>query len=448
MIALTTLLLSGAHAQPQYAWPTTHGAYVSAHFDHAGAGLLDWRCGTRTYDGHKGTDIAGLARNTPVYAGADGVVIRRYDGFGDGYWGDWSGGGFGNHVALYHGNGNTTIYGHLTAYSGLPAMDAEVDCLDPLGGIGTSGNSTGLHLHFETRLNTDGAYYYTGYADDPYAGTCSGAVSYWTDQSYDAPTQECADGTVIPPDFCDGKQNGDWCDGDDLVTCQSGDVQSRHTCSAGCQSMPLGTPDACATTEAEFCDGLMDGAWCDGDDLITCSGGHETRRSACPAGCTSMPLGTPDACAATETDFCAGRQDGMWCDGDDLVECSADVSVNRDACSEGCRSMPPGTPDECHPEVTGFCVGKQDGLWCDGDDLVDCEADQVYSRSECTEGCVSMPLGTPDQCASDDSCVGLMNGDWCDGSDLITCSNDQVVDRRACALGCESMPLGTPDRCY
>jgi murein DD-endopeptidase MepM/ murein hydrolase activator NlpD len=165
------LFLSTAWATPQYAWPTTQGAYVSAYYDNNAAGYatLDWSCGAHTYDGHRGTDIAGLPRNTPVYAAATGTVIRRYDGFGDGYWGDYSGGGFGNHVALYHGDGNTTIYGHLNAYSGLPALSSTVDCLVSVGGVGTSGNSTGLHLHFEPRLGTDGVNYYSGWADDPFA---------------------------------------------------------------------------------------------------------------------------------------------------------------------------------------------------------------------------------------------------------------------------------------
>jgi hypothetical protein len=289
------LFFMGSATAAPYAWPTTYGAYVSAYYDNAGAGLLDWDCGGHTYDGHRGTDIAGLPRDTPVYAGSGGAIIRRYDGFGDGWWGNYDGGGFGNHVALYHGDGDTTIYGHLDAYSGLPALGEEVDCLQALGGIGTSGNSSGLHLHFETRVGTDGVYYYTGSPDDPFAGGCSGPVSYWTDQGGDTPARECADGTVVPSDFCDGKMDGDWCDGDDLVTCDAGDEVDRATCPEGCESMPVGVADRCF--EETFCEDKLDGLWCDGDDLVDCEDGEVESRVACPYGCTSMPVGVPDECA-------------------------------------------------------------------------------------------------------------------------------------------------------
>jgi hypothetical protein len=395
------LLASAAEATPEYAWPTTYGAYVSAYYDNAGGGLLDWSCGTRTYDGHRGTDIAGLARNTPVYAGDGGSVIRRYDGFGDGWWGNYDGGGFGNHVALYHGSGDTTIYGHLTAYSGLPALYATVDCYDPIGGIGTSGNSTGLHLHFETRIGTDGVNYYSGSADDPFQGACSGPVSYWSDQNNGTPTPDCAGGVVNPPDFCDGKMDGDWCDGGDLVTCGGGDVARRDTCPAGCISMPLGTPDECAATTVDFCDGKMNGDWCDGDDLVECQSGVSVNRDNCFWGCESMPIGVADRCHA-EPSFCDGKANGLWCDGSDLVNCSGGAESSRDTCGNGCESMPVGIPDRCYPD-SDACAGLMDGLWCDGDDLVDCDGGQVTSREGCTYGCTSMPVGTPDECASSPS---------------------------------------------
>ncbi len=395
LLAAAAIVAAGTAHATEFAWPTVEGAYISAHYDHAASGVLDYTCGARTYDGHRGTDIAGQPRNTPIYAGADGTVIHRLDGFGDGYWGDWSGGGFGNHVRVFHPDGTMSLYAHMNAYSGLPQVGDAVSCLDAIGGVGTSGNSTGLHVHFEVRVGSDGSPY-SGTAIDPFAGPCSDPDSAWVDQNGGAPHGVCDDGYVNPPDFCDGKVNGLWCDGDDLVDCQGMDVASRETCAYGCLSMPLGTPDACAAAPAGFCTGLMDGLWCDGDDLVECDGDVELSRFTCTYGCTSMPLGTPDQCASAPAGFCAGLMDGLWCDGDDLVECQGDVEVWRDTCPYGCTSM---------------------------------------------------PLGTPDQCAADDTCVGLMNGDWCDGDDLVTCSNDQVLARQTCAWGCTSMPLGTPDEC-
>ena len=54
-----------------------------------------------------------------------------------------------------------------------------------------------------------------------------------------------------PPDpaFCVGKLNGAWCDGDDLVMCRNDGEQSRAWCEAGCQSMPVGTADQCFDVE-------------------------------------------------------------------------------------------------------------------------------------------------------------------------------------------------------
>jgi len=294
------LLLTLAFATPEYAWPTTEGAWVTAHFDNNGtaAGDLDYACGSRAYDRHKGTDI-GVGRGTVVRAAAAGTVVSRMDGFGDGYIGNYSQGyGFGNHVVIDHGAGDMTIYGHLSAWSGLPATNDVVDCGASIGGAGTSGNSSGVHLHFETRLGADGAYLFSGWADDPYAGSCSGPLSYWTDQNAGNPTATCADGVVIEPDACDGHANGDWCDGDDLITCQGGREVARDTCANGCASMPVGTPDVCHVAPPDACDGLIDGLWCDGDDLVDCDDGEVSERFDCDFGCTSMPYGTPDQCAA------------------------------------------------------------------------------------------------------------------------------------------------------
>ena len=92
---------------------------------------------TGTYQPHNGIDIAA-ARGTPVYATADGVV--SYTGFQA---------KLGNTVVIDHGNGIRTYYGHLSkikAYKG-----QRVDRHDLVGLVGSSGYSTGPHLHYEIR---------------------------------------------------------------------------------------------------------------------------------------------------------------------------------------------------------------------------------------------------------------------------------------------------------
>jgi hypothetical protein len=184
------LVASAAHAEP-YVWPTAV-APVSAHYDHGG--VTDYLCGSNTYSNHRGTDIA-IPKFTPVVAAQAGWVKQRADGYGDGYLGNTDGGGFGNHVAIYHGGAGTgpeTIYGHLQAGTGIPATSATLDCGSSIGGSGNSGNTTGPHLHFETRVDVqESGSYYSGYADDPYAGPCGGPISFWVDQAGGQPTSTC-----------------------------------------------------------------------------------------------------------------------------------------------------------------------------------------------------------------------------------------------------------------
>ncbi len=196
MAAALALLVGPAAASP-YRWPVASGPPVTAHYDHGQ--LRDWRCQNNTYNGHRGTDI-GIPRGTPVFAAAGGRIKHRTDGYGDGFLGSTDGGGFGNAVAIFHGGGDETIYAHLRAGSGLPALGTTVGCAAPAGLSGASGNVTGPHLHFETRVGvSENGSYYSGAADDPYAGPCGGPISFWTNQNNGAPTTMC-DGPPAPVD--------------------------------------------------------------------------------------------------------------------------------------------------------------------------------------------------------------------------------------------------------
>lgn len=194
-LALLAILAPATAVASPYRWPLSDGdRSVTAYYDHGG--VTDWACGSNTYSGHKGTDI-GVPKLTPVFAARGGWVKHMTDGYGDGYLGNTDGGGFGNAVAIFHGDGAETIYGHLSAGTGLPGLGATVACSAGIGGSGTSGNSTGPHLHFETRVGVDeNGSYYSGAADDPYAGQCGGPISFWVDQAGDRPVLTCADGTV------------------------------------------------------------------------------------------------------------------------------------------------------------------------------------------------------------------------------------------------------------
>lgn len=91
-----------------------------------------------TIHGRNGVDIAN-ACGTPIYASADGVVeIAVSSG--------WNG-GFGNHIKITHANGTETLYAHLSKL----LVSARTNVLkgDKIGLMGTTGRSTGCHLHLE-----------------------------------------------------------------------------------------------------------------------------------------------------------------------------------------------------------------------------------------------------------------------------------------------------------
>ena len=89
---------------------------------------------------HTGLDIGGAALGTPVVAAADGVIT--YAG--------WLG-GYGNCVMINHGDGVVTLYGHGNKI--LTTVGKEVKQGETIMEVGSTGNSTGPHLHFEVRIN-------------------------------------------------------------------------------------------------------------------------------------------------------------------------------------------------------------------------------------------------------------------------------------------------------
>ena len=255
-----------------------------------------------------------------------------------------------------------------------------------------------------------------------------------------------------PEGFCSTRPDGSWCQADTLVSCRGGQIQAQEECDLGCLAVPGGRSHRCREAEDAFCESKPDGAWCDGDELVTCLAGALLDRETCLHGCEPIPGGQDDRCRQEGQDeFCQGKADGLWCDGDDLVRCQGGVLVARAHCPEGCEPMAAGVDDRCRQEGPGdFCQGKANGLWCDGDDLVRCRDDEVVERSRCDQGCEPMAAGVNDRCRQEgpgDFCEGKMNGHWCDGDDLVLCRDGRVAERTPCEHGCRSMPLGTPDRC-
>ncbi|MEH6756418.1 MAG: M23 family metallopeptidase [Parasphingorhabdus sp.] len=87
---------------------------------------------------HKGLDMAGPI-GTPIYATADGIVGRS----------QWVN-GYGNYIEINHGNEIQTRYGHMSRLN--VAANTRVKSGDLIGFMGSTGRSTGSHLHYEVRI--------------------------------------------------------------------------------------------------------------------------------------------------------------------------------------------------------------------------------------------------------------------------------------------------------
>lgn len=116
-------------AAGEYMWPLPAGGYISCYFG-------DTDPGGRP---HYAMDIA-ISAGTPIYAANDGSVVTAA----------WHS-SYGNYILLDHGNGKSTLYAHcsgLAVSSGQSVSKGQV-----IGYVGSTGYSTGNHLHFEFRVN-------------------------------------------------------------------------------------------------------------------------------------------------------------------------------------------------------------------------------------------------------------------------------------------------------
>ena len=166
---------------------------ISNFVDHNAAfpnAVQDYNCGTRTYDtsggyNHGGTDIFlwPFAFNmmdqgqAEIMAAAPGVIVGKFDGNSDRNCAlsnaNW------NAVYVQNTDGSVCWYGHMKSGSvTTKAIGATVAAGEKLGTVGSSGSSTGPHLHFELHSPS-------GAVLDPYSGPCSPTASSWaTPRSY------------------------------------------------------------------------------------------------------------------------------------------------------------------------------------------------------------------------------------------------------------------------
>lgn len=185
-------------AHPTFRWPLKQmPAYdynyyygISNYIDHNPAfpnQLKDYNCGTRTYDNasgynHQGTDIflwpfswlQMQRKQVKIVAAAPGIIIGKSDGNFDKSCGfnnnNW------NAVYIQHADGSVAWYGHMKKNSlTTKNVGDAVATGEKLGFVGSSGNSTGPHLHFEV-------YNAANKLVDPWKGPCNNIGKWWQSQ--------------------------------------------------------------------------------------------------------------------------------------------------------------------------------------------------------------------------------------------------------------------------
>jgi len=180
---ITAVLLSLSYVLPLDHCSDQSPCYLTAYFNTAiyADSLRDYSCGAHTYSDHRGTDFGigsfpQMDLGRAVVAAADGVVEQVHDGEDDRCTSGRcpGGGGYGNHVRIAHRDGRLSIYAHLRKDSLRVGVGEAVRCGDPIGEVGSSGYSTGPHLHFEVRNG--------GQRHDPFSGECGARESAWNDQ--------------------------------------------------------------------------------------------------------------------------------------------------------------------------------------------------------------------------------------------------------------------------
>ncbi len=118
----------------EFTWPTPSCYYITSSFSPRRKNPV-----TGIYKRHTGTDI-GAAYGAAVVAANGGTVTLA----------GWNS-GYGNCIIIDHGGGRATLYAHLSAYS--VSVGQTVSQGQRIGSVGSTGNSTGPHLHFEILIN-------------------------------------------------------------------------------------------------------------------------------------------------------------------------------------------------------------------------------------------------------------------------------------------------------
>ncbi len=368
MIAwLSALALAGDYSMPTSEdWRSRY--VVSAYKD---AGGLDWNCGSVYYSGHKGTDFAiygswsTMALGVAIVAAREGTVYSTHDGEPD----DCTTGdcGTSNYVYIRHDDGTIAMYLHMKTWSVAVATGERVECGQKLGEVGSSGYSTGPHLHFELRTGSTSI--------EPFQGSCGASSSSWIEQgSYRGlPTIVCeavdADG--------DGFDSGEDCDDAD----PSVNPAASERCNGrddDCDGQTDEDDAVDAPTWYRDADG--DGFGDPGQARRACSqpDGHVADSTDCNDGNSRSHPGAVELCDGDDND-CDGEWDeGFDRDLDGDRTCDGDCNDDNPEIHPGAEEVENGLDDDCDGWVDDGTAAFDDD-W-DGwtEDEGDCADDDPF----------------------------------------------------------------------
>ena len=130
-----------------YIWPCPSSKAVSSGYGNRTIDLYGYQ------KFHAGIDIAAGMGNNIIAADGGTVIVSGYDG------------GYGNYIMINHGEGRVSLYAHMSSRA--VSVGTNVTKGQVIGYVGSTGNSTGPHLHFEVRVNggtVDPLKYFSGYS--------------------------------------------------------------------------------------------------------------------------------------------------------------------------------------------------------------------------------------------------------------------------------------------
>ena len=129
-----------------YIWPCPSSKAVSSGYGNRTIDLYGYQ------KFHAGIDIAAGMGNNIIAADGGTVIVSGYDG------------GYGNYIMINHGEGRVSLYAHMSSRA--VSVGTNVTKGQVIGYVGSTGNSTGPHLHFEVRVNggtVNPLKYFSGY---------------------------------------------------------------------------------------------------------------------------------------------------------------------------------------------------------------------------------------------------------------------------------------------